>query len=186
MVGLAGCYLTIRFIRFPFVSIGLMLIVAAFRLGGFGASIMSLAFGLLITNLWIAGIRPIGLDPHLNTHGTLLDLRPSSGRCRQASVKDRRMERRQDSPRAAVVRRDHYDVTGRVRHQDGRWVWTHVAVSLTRDEDGSPLHFIAQIESLEARQLAEQNLVAHCGFNRGRERHGDRVPRCQPGSCPRP
>ena len=55
---------------------------------------------------------------------------------------------------------DHYDITRRFRHKDGRWLWTHVAVSITRDEDGAPLYIIAQIESLEARQLAEQTLAA--------------------------
>ena len=34
---------------------------AAFRLGGLGASLMSLCAGLIITNLWILGIRPIGI-----------------------------------------------------------------------------------------------------------------------------
>jgi diguanylate cyclase (GGDEF)-like protein/PAS domain S-box-containing protein len=54
---------------------------------------------------------------------------------------------------------DRYNITRRFRHQDGHWLWTHVAVSISRDEDGSPLHVIAQIESLEARQLAERNLA---------------------------
>lgn len=55
---------------------------------------------------------------------------------------------------------DYYDIARCFRHKDGRWIWTHVAVSLTRDDDGSPLHVIAQIESLEARHLAEQKLAA--------------------------
>jgi len=230
--GLVGCYLTIRFIRFPFVSISLMLIIAAFRLGGFGASIMSLAFGLMITNLWIAGIRPIGLDAHLNTHGTLVGLPViaflatvmppiavglGSDARRAAARKLRISERRfresmAHSPIGMLIAEldgrwtytnlalqkmlgyseedframppggpsktdewkgskgrldallsgavDHYDITRRFQHKDGRWIWTHVAVSLTRDDDGAPLHIIAQIESLEARQLAEQTLAA--------------------------
>lgn len=230
-VGLLGCYLTIRFIRFPFVSISLMLTVAAFRLGGFGASIMSLAFGLMITNLWIAGIRPIGLDAHLNTNGTLLGLPVIAflatvmppiavglgSDARRAAARNLRVSERRfresmahspigmlmaeidghwiytnlalqkmlgyseqefkDMPPGGPSKTDewkgskgrldallsgavdHYDVTRRFRHKDGRWIWTHVAVSLTRDEDGAPLHFIAQIESLEARQLAEQSLA---------------------------
>jgi diguanylate cyclase (GGDEF)-like protein/PAS domain S-box-containing protein len=231
IIGLVGCYLTLRFIRFPFVAIGLMLIVAAFRLGGFGASIMSLAFGLLITNLWIAGIRPLGLDPHLNTHGTLLglpviaflatvmppiavglgsDARRSAARSLRVSER-RFRESMAHSPIGMLIAEldgrwtytnlalqkmlgyseaefqalppggpskpddwkdgksrmdqllsgeiDHYDITRQFRHQDGHWIWTHVAVSITRDEDGSPLHIIAQIESLEARQLAEQKLA---------------------------
>jgi hypothetical protein len=39
---LVGCYLTIRYVRFPFVSMGLLLLIAAFRMGGLGASLMSL------------------------------------------------------------------------------------------------------------------------------------------------
>jgi diguanylate cyclase (GGDEF)-like protein/PAS domain S-box-containing protein len=69
-----GCYLTIRYVRFPFVSLGLLLLIAAFRMGGLGASLMSLCFGLMITNLWILGIRPIGLDPTPSTSGSLLGL----------------------------------------------------------------------------------------------------------------
>jgi diguanylate cyclase (GGDEF)-like protein/PAS domain S-box-containing protein len=232
LVGLVGCYLTVRFVRFPFVCISLMLIVAAFRLGGFGASLMSLAFGLLITNLWIAGIRPMGLEPHLNTHGTLLGLPVIAflatvmppiavglgSDARRAAARSLRVSERRfresmaHSPIGMLIAEldgrwtytnlalqkmlgyseeefremppggpsktdewkegkgrmdtllsgavDHYDITRRFRHKDGRWLWTHVAVSLTRDEDGAPLHIIAQIESLEARQLAEQTLAA--------------------------
>jgi diguanylate cyclase (GGDEF)-like protein/PAS domain S-box-containing protein len=74
LVCLVGCYLTIRYVRFPFVSLGLLLMIAAFRMGGLGASLMSLCFGLMITNLWILGIRPLGLDPAASTSGTLLGL----------------------------------------------------------------------------------------------------------------
>jgi len=74
VLGLAGCYLAIRYVRFPFVSIGLLLLVAAFRLGGFGTSVMSLAFGLLITNLWLIGIRPLGLDPVTSMSVSLIGL----------------------------------------------------------------------------------------------------------------
>jgi diguanylate cyclase (GGDEF)-like protein/PAS domain S-box-containing protein len=74
LIGLLGCYLAIRYIRFPFVCMGFLLMVAAFRLGGFGVSLMSLAFGLLITNFWIVGIRPMGLDPATATSLSLLGL----------------------------------------------------------------------------------------------------------------
>jgi diguanylate cyclase len=66
IAGLLGCYLAIRFVRFPFVSIGLILMVAAFRLGGLGTSLMSLASALVITNLWLLGIvRLDSMPPHL-------------------------------------------------------------------------------------------------------------------------
>jgi diguanylate cyclase len=47
----------------------------------------------------------------------------------------------------------------RFRHKLGQWVWTHVAASLVRDEEGVPLYLIAQIESLEERRLAEAKLA---------------------------
>jgi diguanylate cyclase (GGDEF)-like protein/PAS domain S-box-containing protein len=52
-----------------------------------------------------------------------------------------------------------YATERRFRHRQGHWIWTHVAVSLVRDEDGLPLYLIAQIESLEERRLAEQRLA---------------------------
>jgi diguanylate cyclase (GGDEF)-like protein/PAS domain S-box-containing protein len=54
---------------------------------------------------------------------------------------------------------DSYGVDRRFRHKDGRWIWTRVAVSLLRNEDGSPQHLLAQIESLEARLQAEAALA---------------------------
>ena len=53
--------------------------------------------------------------------------------------------------------------------RDGHWIWTHVAVSVLRDEQGLPQNLIAQIESLEARRQAEANLAAE------RERLRDRL-----------
>ena len=232
ILGVVGCYLTIRHVRFPFVVIGLMLIVIAFRTGGFGASLMSLAIGLLITNLWIAGIRPVGLDPTIATEGTLLGLPVIAflatvmppiavglgSDARRAAARNLRVSERRfresmaHSPIGMLIAElngrwtytnlalqkmlgyteaelrdmppggpskpddwkdgksrmdrllsgeiDNYDITRCFRHKDGHWIWTRVAVSITRDEDGAPLHIIAQIESLEARQLAEQNLAA--------------------------
>lgn len=74
ILGVAGCYLAIRHVRFPFVSMGLILLIASFRLGGFGTSVMSLAFGLLITQLWLMGIRPLGLDPATSMSESLIGL----------------------------------------------------------------------------------------------------------------
>jgi PAS domain S-box-containing protein len=50
-VCVVGCYLTIRYVRFPFVSLALLLLIVAFRMGGFGTSMMSLCLGLMIANL---------------------------------------------------------------------------------------------------------------------------------------
>jgi diguanylate cyclase (GGDEF)-like protein/PAS domain S-box-containing protein len=54
---------------------------------------------------------------------------------------------------------DSYDIVRSFEHKDGHWVWTHVAVSLLRDEEGLPIHLIAQIESLEERRHAEKKLA---------------------------
>ena len=54
---------------------------------------------------------------------------------------------------------DSYDIVRSFQHKDGHWVWTHVAVSVLRDEEGLPIHLIAQIESLEARRRAEKKLA---------------------------
>ena len=70
---LTGAYLCIRYVRFPFVTISLFLLMASFRLGGFGTSLLSLAVGFLVGNLWVLGIRPVGLE-HVRVTGTLVDL----------------------------------------------------------------------------------------------------------------
>jgi diguanylate cyclase (GGDEF)-like protein/PAS domain S-box-containing protein len=53
-----------------------------------------------------------------------------------------------------------YQIDRRFRHKDGHWIWTHVAVSLMRDERERPLNLIAQIESLDERRSAEARLAA--------------------------
>lgn len=228
---LIGCYVAIRFVRFPFVSIGLLLMIAAFRMGGLGASLMSLTVALVITNLWILGIRPIGLDPAASASGTLLGLpviallatlmppiavglgsnaRRAAARALQLSER-RFRESMEHSPIGMLIadlngiwgytnialqqmlgysaeefralspggpsdleewkksearwrqlltgKIDFYQVARRFQHKDGHWIWTHVTVSLLRDEEGLPQHLIAQIESLEGRQSAEEKLA---------------------------
>jgi diguanylate cyclase len=229
--GLIGCYLAIRFVRFPFVSIGLLLLIASFRLGGFGTSLLSLSFGLLITNLWLLGIRPQGLDSAAMANHSLeglpviallaalmppitvglgSDARRAADRALRASER-RFRESMEHSPIGMLIADlsgvwvyanialqqmlghtaeeframppggpsnpeewkdsktrwgrlltgeiEFYDIARRFQHKSGHWIWTHVAVSLLRDEEGLPLHLIAQIESLEARQRAEERLA---------------------------
>lgn len=43
-------------------------------------------------------------------------------------------------------------------HKTGRIVWGSVNVSLVRDQDGSPLHFITQIQDITDRKLAEDEI----------------------------
>jgi diguanylate cyclase len=52
-----------------------------------------------------------------------------------------------------------YTIERRFRHAAGTWIWAHCAVSLARDENGTPMHFIAQVESLEERRRAEAQVV---------------------------
>jgi PAS domain S-box-containing protein len=231
LVCLIGCYLTIRYVRFPFVSLGLLLLIAAFRMGGLGASLMGACFGLMITGLWILGIRPIGLDPTASTSGSLLglpviallatvmppiavglgsDARRATARALRISER-RFRESMEHSPIGMLISElngkwaytnialqqmlgytaeefralppggpskaedwkesevrwkrlltgeiDFYDIVRCFQHKEGHGVWTHVAVSVLRDEEGLPIHLIAQIESLEARRRAEANVA---------------------------
>jgi diguanylate cyclase (GGDEF)-like protein/PAS domain S-box-containing protein len=231
LVCLVGCYLSIRYVRFPFVSVALLLLIAAFRMGGLGASLMSLCFGLMITNLWILGIRPIGLDPAASTSGSLLGLpviallasvMPSiavglGSDARRAAARSLRISERrfresmEHSPIGMLIcdlngiwtysnialqqmlgytadelrafppggpakaegwkegearlkpllsgEIDSYTIMRSFQHKAGHWIWAQAAVSLLRDEEGLPIHLIAQIESLEARRRADEKLA---------------------------
>jgi diguanylate cyclase len=228
---LAGCYLSIRYIRFPFVTIGVLLLIAAFRMGGLGASLMSLCLALTITGLWTLGIRPIGLDPSISTSGSLLGLPVIAllatvippiavglgSDARRAAVRALKISERrfresmEHSPIGMLISDldgiwaftnialqqmlgytaeefralppggpsrvedwreskilwkpllsgeiNCYSAARSFQHRDGHWVWTQVAVSIIRDEEGLPIHLIAQIESLEARRRTEEKLA---------------------------
>ncbi|HUY84887.1 MAG TPA: diguanylate cyclase, partial [Steroidobacteraceae bacterium] len=54
----AGVYFATRFVTFPFVLIGMALMVAAYPLGGFGSALLSAGCGLMFIALWSLGIRP--------------------------------------------------------------------------------------------------------------------------------
>jgi diguanylate cyclase (GGDEF)-like protein/PAS domain S-box-containing protein len=59
---ICATYLAVRNVQFPFVLIELPLLIAAFRFGGFGASLFSLCTALTMIALWGNGVRPFGLD----------------------------------------------------------------------------------------------------------------------------
>jgi diguanylate cyclase (GGDEF)-like protein/PAS domain S-box-containing protein len=59
---LAFCYIGIRYVRFPFVVIGVPLLIAAFSLGGFGTAVLSLLSGVAVIALWRFGVLPKGLE----------------------------------------------------------------------------------------------------------------------------
>ena len=230
LVILAGTYLLIRYVHFPFVGIATLLLIGAFRFEGFGAALAGLMTGLLVMTLWLIGIKPEGLES-APTAGTLIDL-PAAAllatvmppiavgigmAARRSTLRALRMSERRfresiaHSPIGMLIAEmdgtwtytnvalqrmlgysaeelralppggpsdpedwqaskarwqdlmsgesNFYEVDRRFRHKDGHWIWTHVAVSLLRNEDGSPQHLLAQIESLEARLLAEAALA---------------------------
>lgn len=51
-----------------------------------------------------------------------------------------------------------YQMEKRYLHADGREVWVMLSVSLVRASDGSPLHFISQIEDISGRKALEERL----------------------------
>ncbi len=51
-----------------------------------------------------------------------------------------------------------YHMEKRYIHKDGHTVWVLLSVSLARDVDGHPRHFIAQIQDINARKQAEKAL----------------------------
>lgn len=51
-----------------------------------------------------------------------------------------------------------YQIEKRYIHKDGRIIWVQLTGSLLRDSSGNPLHFIAQVENISHRKLAEEQL----------------------------
>ncbi len=51
-----------------------------------------------------------------------------------------------------------YRMEKRYFHKDGEIVWVMLSASLVRDADGRPSHFVAQIEDITPRKLAEEKL----------------------------
>ncbi len=53
-------------------------------------------------------------------------------------------------------RRNRYQVEKRFRHQQGRWVWGRLSVSLVRDAAGQPRFAIAMVEDITERKRAQE------------------------------
>ncbi len=64
----------------------------------------------------------------------------------------------------AAGSRDRYEAERRYVRKDGRAIWGHAAVSLVRDEAGSPGFAIVMIEDVTARKAAEEEL-SHRAFH---------------------
>ena len=230
LICLISTYVSIRFVPLPFIVIGVPLILAAFRVGGFGAAVLSALCGLTVIGLWILDVRPGGLGVFQHTAGVIglpiialaaVALPPTAvglaTDARRATMRALRFNERrfreslEHSPigtlladlngmwittnaalrnmlgysteefqslsapmiahpddQADIARRMQMFQTGeaafhasdrRFRHKDGSWIWARLAVSLVRDEDGRPRHYIGHIESMDARRRAECDLA---------------------------
>lgn len=60
--------------------------------------------------------------------------------------------------RTLVGEIDGYEIEKRYLRPDGSTVWAQLHVSLLRDEDGEPVHFVSQIADVTERKNAEQEL----------------------------
>jgi diguanylate cyclase (GGDEF)-like protein/PAS domain S-box-containing protein len=67
------------------------------------------------------------------------------------------------SRHAALVEgtRDAYSVEKRYLRQDGSWMWVEVNVAMVRDDQGRPLHCIADILDISSRKRSEALLREH-------------------------
>ncbi|MBU1775569.1 MAG: PAS domain S-box protein [Gammaproteobacteria bacterium] len=53
---------------------------------------------------------------------------------------------------------DHYQMEKRYIHKDSHVVWIRLSVSLIRDTQNNPIHFVSQIDDITERKLAEQKI----------------------------
>ncbi|AXK73317.1 PAS domain S-box protein [Lysobacter sp. TY2-98] len=53
---------------------------------------------------------------------------------------------------------ERYEIRKRYLHRDGHVLWAHLTVSLRRDAEGRPLHFISVVEDIAATVEAEQTI----------------------------
>jgi diguanylate cyclase (GGDEF)-like protein/PAS domain S-box-containing protein len=52
-----------------------------------------------------------------------------------------------------------YSLEKRYRHADGHYIWAQLSVSLVRDDSGSPLYFVSQIQDISEQKRAAEHLT---------------------------
>ncbi len=52
----------------------------------------------------------------------------------------------------------HYQMEKRYFHKSGKIIWANLSVSIVRDQDGQPIHFVSQVEDITQRKKAQGKL----------------------------
>jgi diguanylate cyclase (GGDEF)-like protein/PAS domain S-box-containing protein len=53
-----------------------------------------------------------------------------------------------------------YELEKRTTHRQGHWIWLHVTITAARDAQGGVLHYVAQVQDITRRKLAESEALA--------------------------
>jgi diguanylate cyclase len=133
---LVGTYLLVRYVRFPFIGIGVMLMIAAFRVGGFGAALWSLLCGLEVTGLWGFGLRPLGVDTTIATTSLeglpvvalLATVLPPTAVGLGTDARRRMARALRAGERRFRESMDHSPIGMLISDIDGRWNYTNLAL----------------------------------------------------------
>ena len=62
-------------------------------------------------------------------------------------------------------KKDNYQMEKRYFHSDGRIIWINLSVSILRNADRQPIHFVSQIEDITERKLQEKNIAHHANHD---------------------
>ncbi len=54
----------------------------------------------------------------------------------------------------------HYQMEKRYFHKNGSIIWALLSVSLVRDDDGEPIHFVSQIQDITEKKLKDEQIIA--------------------------
>lgn len=55
-------------------------------------------------------------------------------------------------------KREHYQIEKRYFHKNEQIIWVNLSVSIVRDEEGNPIHFVSQIEDITLRKSYQEEL----------------------------